>query len=248
MPFLSADSLSLVDIAILAVIIIGLPLEALLTLKKGRAELASGKPGVRIKRYTQTILLLWGVSLPIIVLWAASGRAWPALGFQIQSDPMALLGWGVAAAVALFFLFQFSYIARSQSARDQFRDALAKTPLMINFLPQTDAERRLFNLMGVSAGIAEEIVFRGYLIWAFGLFMPVWAAALAALAVFTILHLYQGATQLPAIFTLGTLVTVVFLLSGSIWPAIALHVFIDVINNQTVWKARETAAPDLQAA
>ena len=36
MPFLSADSLSLVDIAILAVILIGLPLETLIHLKKGR--------------------------------------------------------------------------------------------------------------------------------------------------------------------------------------------------------------------
>ncbi|MEL7540078.1 MAG: type II CAAX endopeptidase family protein [Pseudomonadota bacterium] len=248
MPFLSADSLSLVDIAMLAVIAIGLPLESLVNLKKDRLELASGKPGVRIKRYTQTILLLWGISLPVIVLWASSGRDWSMLGFQIQSGPMALIGWGLAAAIALFFVVQFSTVARSQSARDQFQDGLSKNPNMMNFLPHTDGERRLFNVMGISAGIAEEIVFRGYLIWAFSLFMPIWAAALAALAVFTLLHLYQGADQLPAVFMFSVLVTLVFLLSGSLWPAIALHVFVDVINNQTDWKARKTTPPSLQTA
>ena len=65
MPFLESESLSLMDILMLLVIVVGLPLEALLTLKRSRSELASGKPGVRIKHYTQTIFLLWVVALPI---------------------------------------------------------------------------------------------------------------------------------------------------------------------------------------
>ena len=69
-----------------------------------------------------------------------------------------------------------------------------------------------------------------------------WAAAGVALLVFTGLHAYQGVNQLPAVFAMGGLITLVFVLSGSIWPAIALHIFVDVINNSTVWKAR-TMAP-----
>lgn len=242
MPFLNATGLSLVDIALLAVIIIGLPLEALLTLKKGRAELASGAPGVRIKRYTQTIMLLWAIALPVIVLWAASDRAWADLGFQIQTGLLAYAGWGLAALMAIFFTYQFSMVSRSASVREQFRSGLAQDTLKSNFLPQTDEERRLFNLLGVTAGITEEIIFRGYLIWALALFMPIWAAAGGTLLIFTALHLYQGAKQLPTIFLLGAMVTLVFVLSGSLWPAIALHIFVDVINNSTIWKARAVPA------
>lgn len=242
MPFLSAESLSLVDIAMLAIIVIGLPLEAWLTLDKGRAELASGKPEARVKHYTQTIQLLWGISLPILVIWAASGRDWGALGFQIETGMMAMAGWGLAALVALFFVSQYTMVVRSESMRHQLRDGMAANKIMSNFMPQTEAERRVFNLMGISAGIAEEIVFRGFLIWAFSSFLPIWAAAGLALAVFTALHMYQGLSQLPAIFVLGALVTLVYLLSGSLWPAIAVHVFVDVINNSTVWKARGVAA------
>ena len=238
MPFLSVDSLSLVDIAMLAIIVIGLPLEALLTLKKGRAELASGKPDVRVKHYTQTITLLWGISIPILVIWATSNRDWGMLGFQLETGPWAMAGWGLALLIALFFISQYAMISRSESMREQLRSGLSKNQIMSNFMPHTDAERRVFNLMGISAGIAEEIVFRGFLIWAFSNFLPIWAAAGLALAVFTALHMYQGASQLPAVFMLGALVTLVYLLSGSLWPAILLHIFVDLINNSTVWKAR----------
>lgn len=242
MPILSVESLSLVDIVMLAVIIVGLPLESLLTLKSGRAELASGRPGARIKHYAQTILMLWGLALPVIVLWAVNGRDWADLGFQIEAGAVAAVGWALAGLIAFFFTYQFALVARSSSAREQFRDGLAKDPLMSNFMPHTDAERRIFNLMGVSAGIAEEIIFRGYLIWALSLFMPLWVAAIVALMVFTLLHLYQGAKKLPVIFISSGLATLVFVLSGSLWPAIAMHIFVDVMNNQMVWKARTAPA------
>lgn len=242
MPVLSADSLSLVDILLLGVIIVALPLEAFINLKSSRAELASGKPGVRVKHYTQTILWLWVISLPIIVLWATANRSWAELGFRLDANLWALSGWVLALLIAAFFALQFAQVTRSDSVRAQIRDHMSKNSIMTNFMPQTDEERRVFNLMGVSAGIAEEIVFRGYLIWAFTLFMPVWSAATLALLVFTILHAYQGLSQLPGVFAMGALVTLVFLLSGSLWPAIALHIFVDVINNGTVWRARTQMA------
>lgn len=238
MPVLDAQTLSLVDILLLAIILLGLPLESLLTLKSSRARLASGAPGARVRHYAQTIFVLWGVSIPIIILWAMSHRDWALLGFQIEASPAAMTGWGLAILIAAFFALQNVSVARSDKLKQQLRAGLQKNAIMTNFMPQTEDERYVFNIMGVSAGIAEEIIFRGYLIWALSLLAPVWIAAIAALLIFTVLHLYQGLSQLPTIFASGTLVTLVFLLSGSLWPAILLHVFVDVANNNTVWKAR----------
>src|SRR6056297_3339142 len=117
MPFLNADGLSLVDIVMLAVILIGLPLESFLSLKKSRAELASGAPGVRIKHYTSTITLLWAIALPIIVLWATSGRGWDALGFQVESGWIAVSGWALAGLVAALFVYQFASVSNSNETR-----------------------------------------------------------------------------------------------------------------------------------
>lgn len=239
MPFLSAESLSLVDIILLAVILVGLPLETFINLKRTRAELASEAPGVRVKHYTSIIFLLWAVSLPIIVMWAISGRAWGDLGFQIETGLMSLSGWLLAALVMAFFIYQFCLVSGSEKVRQQFRDGLANDPVMSGFMPKTTEERQLFNLLGFTAGITEEIIFRAYLIWAFSLFLPLWGAALASLVIFTMLHLYQGPKNLPAVFMIGALVTLIYVLSGSIWPAIAVHIFVDIINNSTVWKARQ---------
>lgn len=238
MPFLSAESLSLVDSLMLAVIVIGLPMESLLNLKRTRSDLISDAPGVRIKHYTSTIMLLWGVGLPIIVLWAASGRDWGALGFQIETGLMPLSGWLLAALMMAYFVYQLLLVSASEKIREQFREGLAQDAVMSGFMPRTPEERHLFNLLGMTAGITEEIIFRGYLIWAFGLFLPLWAAALASLVVFTALHLYQGLKNLPAVFLMGGAVTLIFVLSGSIWPAIAVHIFVDILNGRTIAKAR----------
>lgn len=242
MPFLSAESLSLVDSFMLAVIVIGLPLETLLNLKKTRADLASNAPGVRVKHYTSTIMLLWAVGLPILVIWAASGRDWGTLGFQIETGLMPLSGWLLAALMMVYFIYQFLLVSASEKVRMQFREGLAKDAVMSGFMPQAPEERHLYNLLSMTAGINEEIIFRGFLIWAFGLYLPLWAAALAALIVFTVLHLYQGFKNLPAVFLMGGAVTLIFVLSGSIWPAIAVHIFVDILNGRTITKARALPA------
>lgn len=238
MPLLNDLGLSLVDIALLVVILIGLPMEALLTLKSSRAKLASGEPGVRVKQYTETILWLWMVAIPILVVWAVSGRDWAMLGFQIPMSTHVAFGWGLAALVAGFFMYQNFMVARSDSAKAQLKQVMTDNKIISDFMPQADEERVLFNLVSVTAGITEEIIFRGYLIWVFSLFAPIWLAGLISLIVFTFLHLYQGAKQLPTVFAMGALLTLIFILSGSIWPAIVVHVLVDMINNSMVWKAR----------
>lgn len=242
MPLFNDLGLSLVDILLLAIILVGLPLEALLTLKSTRAKLATNAPGVRVKHYTQTILWLWAIAIPILVVWAVSGRDWAALGFQIPTSAHVAYGWGLAALVAGFFIYQNAMVASSDAAKAQLQEAMAERKIISDFMPQADEERALFNLVSVTAGITEEIIFRGYLIWVFSLFVPIWLAGLAALVVFTFLHLYQGAKQLPTVFAMGALLTLIFILSGSIWPAIAVHILVDMINNSMVWKARTFVA------
>ncbi len=242
MPFLSAESLSLVDSLILAVIVIGLPLETLLNLKQTRAALVSDAPGMRVKHYTSTIMLLWGVALPILVLWAASGRDWGALGFQLKTGLVPLSGWLLAAVMTAYFVYQYLLVSASEKVRQQLRDSLARNAVMSGLMPQTPEERHLYTLLSLTAGMTEEIIFRAYLIWAFSLVLPLWAAALAVLAVFTLLHLYQGVKNLPGVFLVGGAVTLIYILSGSIWPVIAVHAFVDILNGRTIAKARAQPA------
>jgi membrane protease YdiL (CAAX protease family) len=102
-------------------------------------------------------------------------------------------------------------------------------------------------LVSVSAGVIEEIVYRGFLIWAFAHWMHPVAAAALALAVFVAVHLYQesfGALARVAVF--GAVAVVLVMLSGSLLPAIALHIAVDLASGETTHIAfRENAmAPE----
>ena len=239
MPILSPDSLSVVDILLLLVILVGMPLEALLTRRKTRQRLASDEPGIRAKLYRETMILLWGVTAPILLIWAISDRSWNALGLGIGTGWASWLGWALAALPALFFIAQFAAISSSSSARQQLEEALHRDAALANFMPHTKSEYRTFRWTSITAGFTEEIIFRGYLIWALALFTPLWVAALISLFVFTLLHAYQGLRQLPFVALTGAWFTMIVIVSSSLWPAIALHMFIDLINNDTVWTARK---------
>ncbi|CAM3683245.1 hypothetical protein GCM10009799_42690 [Nocardiopsis rhodophaea] len=95
--------------------------------------------------------------------------------------------------------------------------------------PRTAAERRLAGALAVTAGIGEELLYRGLFIAlgvSFGL--PVWAAAIVSCVLFAVAHLYQGWWGLVGPGLVGVLFTIVYLGTGSLVIPILLHILIDV--------------------
>lgn len=106
---------------------------------------------------------------------------------------------------------------------------LRESPLLRALLPRTAAERSVFALLSVAAGIGEEVAYRGYaipvLIPAVG---PV-AALLVTSAVFGVLHVYQGALGILRTTLMGATLAGGFLLSGSLLPPMIAHTLIDLV-------------------
>lgn len=95
-------------------------------------------------------------------------------------------------------------------------------------LPRTDEEAAHFRVLSVTAGICEEIVYRGYLIWYLAVFIGPWPAALAAGVLFGVLHLYQGTQGISRAGALGVVMALLYVGSGSLlWPMI-LHAAVDL--------------------
>ncbi|MBB6170253.1 membrane protease YdiL (CAAX protease family) [Nocardiopsis mwathae] len=95
--------------------------------------------------------------------------------------------------------------------------------------PRTPAERRLAAALAITAGIGEELLYRGLFIAlgvSFGL--PLWAAAILSCVLFAIAHLYQGWWGLVGPGLVGVLFTVVYLGTGSLIIPILLHIALDV--------------------
>jgi membrane protease YdiL (CAAX protease family) len=134
----------------------------------------------------------------------------------VQASAALLLVW-LAIAVAFYAL------ARLAGARLSRKASILQ--------PQTPAEMGAFLfILSPTAGILEEIVFRGALLalftgWQGG---DVWAAALTTSILFGLGHAYQGLGGILATGIMGWTAAVSVILTGSLWPAIIAHTIYDM--------------------
>ncbi len=91
-----------------------------------------------------------------------------------------------------------------------------------------------------SSYVCEEIVFRGYLIWYFSQFAPShWAVLLSSLA-FGLAHSYQGLwANVLTTGSVGLVAALLYVFSGSLWLAMAFHVYLDLNQGRMMSAAAE---------
>jgi len=88
----------------------------------------------------------------------------------------------------------------------------------------------LWFLLAASAGVAEEVIMRGYGI-GFLLRAGVsrWGAAVGMALYFGLLHIYQGPAAVPVIAIWGFLFAWSYLATGSLYPGMIAHTLVDAI-------------------
>jgi len=114
----------------------------------------------------------------------------------------------------------------------------AESPELIHLIPRTARERRDFFLLAITAGLTEEIVFRGIAIPALsGLLAQLpqmaggrgpWVAAVLVSISFGLGHGYQEPLGMLRAGVLGLLLAVPFLVTGSLLPGMIAHAVIDL--------------------
>ena len=117
------------------------------------------------------------------------------------------------------------------------RRGKGESPLLLALMPRTPAERRGFVLLSLAAAVCEEYVFRG-----FGLRVLAawtgnpWTAAAAVAVAFGLAHGYQRAAGVARAALLGGVLAVPVVLTGSLFPAIVAHFWINVILGLGGWR------------
>ena len=194
-------------------------------------------PGVLVRMYGRWSAILWALAAAALLAVAASpDLSWAQIGLRLPEgwsleaagldrDPASLLGLAVGAGIGLAAVVLVGWLLR-RTVPGWRHPGLAAVDAM---LPRTPGERWAGAGMAVTAGVCEEIVFRGLLI-ALGtaLGLPLYAAAALSLAVFVLGHLYQGGRALPGVALAGLALTVLYLRTDSLLVPILLHVLIDL--------------------
>ena len=185
---------------------------------------AAGVRGARTAYYWGTIAVEWIPTLYVLTLWLVFRRPWDNL--YLGRSSLFRLGLGLAfALVVIIFLWnqQRTILARPKLIQQVRRKMSFADP----FLPHTDAERRHFWFVAITAAVCEEILYRGFLFS----FLRAWSGIIAAVVISSIVfgfaHLYQGYRHAPRTALVGLFLAVVVLLSKSLWPAILIHAAID---------------------
>jgi membrane protease YdiL (CAAX protease family) len=103
-------------------------------------------------------------------------------------------------------------------------------PDFMDLLPTTPRERLLFAAVAISAGVCEELVFRGWLLYTLHnqLALNGTALILVGAACFGLAHYYQGAIGMIGTAFAAVLFTSLYVLSGSLLLPILLHILIDL--------------------
>jgi membrane protease YdiL (CAAX protease family) len=201
---------------------------------------------LRMKQFTSAAARLSIFRSGIVSLWAAAlcalALAEPRQLFIVRqtADDMAwLLGQSWTQALAIIMLviyFSLAYAAplhclMRPDARQKYSAAMRPLQYM---LPVSNGERRWWILLSISAGMCEEVFFRGFLPqFLQGQLHGGWnmhasgAWALAAL-LFGGCHFYQGVAGMVRTALAGLMFSLLAILSGDLLLPIVLHILVDL--------------------
>ena len=92
-------------------------------------------------------------------------------------------------------------------------------------------ERILFFLVSITAGVCEEIIFRGLIVYYFSHLpfdLSLLTIGIIASVLFGLVHLYQGWKGVLRTAYIGGILFFLYVGTGTLWVPIALHFLIDV--------------------
>jgi membrane protease YdiL (CAAX protease family) len=212
--------------ALAVFLFIGVPIWDLL---ETRALKTSTNPRRKVLSYQRVVLVLWAAAIVAwITLRSSVFFIWPSVRLTTQQKIGPSFGWGFAIAFAGGSLLQVVLVRRSATGREKILRAFQRLAFI---LPVTQEERAWFALVSVTAGICEEVLYRGFLIrylsdgpWHAG----VWMALAIASVSFGLAHGYQGLSGIIGTALVGAVMAVIFLASGSLWLPMTLHAIIDL--------------------
>jgi len=195
---------------------------------------AAGAQNARLRYYAVEITSLWLVAAGVIVLWIAARRPWGTLWLGGSAPWRLVLGWALAGAYVWLNLAQRRMVLARPALLARVMKTLGNAQAI---LPRTQGERSGFAALSFTAGICEELLFRGFVVW----YATVWTGPvggfLISSASFGLMHLYLGKSHVPRAALLGVFFYVVALAAGSLLPAIVCHVVTDLVSGDLGYRA-----------
>ena len=185
--------------------------------------------------------LQWGLTLALVASWIYAGRAFGDLGLVRPEGTDRWWTIVISAAAIAFFAWQAYSVARSPDAQAKVRTQLDSQPSVRVILPVNASEAGVFGALALTAGICEEILYRGYMLHYMRAWWPGAAAIVAAIVIFGLAHAYQGGRGILLTGLAGAAAMGLYLFTCSLVAPMILHATVDLANGFMAYRSLRTA-------
>jgi membrane protease YdiL (CAAX protease family) len=192
-----------------------------------------------VSRYWQTLIRGWLVAVVILAVWYRTGRPLGTLGLHWPIGPRGLWGFGfdlLLVVASTMQLMRLPQIARKTP--DKAKAVLER----LKITPRTGAELAMFLVVAVTAGVWEELLYRGFLMWFLAPDGPA-TAVIGSSLIFGLGHAYQGGRGVLVTAGVGLVFALAYALSASLWWLMVAHALIDIHGGIAAYRLHRSPAP-----
>ena len=202
--------------------------ENFVRLPRVRAEIAAQGGPRRVREYRTIMLQEWVLVAVAAVLMITGGRSWSSIGLVLPQGAGLLWSVALVALIVAFLVVQY----RTATGSDAARAAVGRQLAPLRWLLPSSAELANFRALSVTAGVCEEILFRGYLM---AFLLPIFGtggAIVVSSLLFGLGHAYRGFGGIVKSGVLGAIMAGIYVLTGSLLAPILVHALVDVVSGQ----------------
>lgn len=221
-----------------AVLWIVVPLLGLIQHRHLVRQIARGRNGARTDAYIRLIAGEWIVALAALAVLIAGDGNLEESGLCTPATVRFWIGSALVMVLSGLVVLQTRAVISSAEALRAARRQIAPVNAI---LPHNAHEAHWFSVLSVTAGICEEIVYRGFLLSYLGTYLTPWGALPLSALAFGLGHAEQGIKGIVKTGAMGLVLALLVLWTGSILPSIVLHVVIDLTSGRVGRRALETS-------
>lgn len=194
------------------------------------------------RTYYETIILLW---LPVIFLVnhiTFSILTFEIIGLVWSNHWRAITGFSLLALLTIYFIYDLFSLVKDEKAQQKLAEQMQS---LAWFMPKTKKQMFIFTIgLSVSAGICEELIFRGYILHELSEYFGVTLAVILSSALFGLCHFYQGVFNVIRTFIIGIVFCLVYLSVETLIIPIILHILLDVYGGISSYIVRNSVKVD----
>ena len=218
-------AVELVATLLFAYLVVVVPFRGRSRYERFRREVANDS-SARLRYYRGSMRWKYGLSLVVVALFFANDQDASGIRFVHTGATASVLMVEITLGVALGAVVVL-WRARRPASRVRLVRSIRG---FADLLPRTVAEQRMWVLVAITAGVTEELLYRGFVLWVLAHVFPnadPFTLLCVGGIIFGFAHLYQGTKGVILTALLGVVLGQVMIAAGLL-AAMAIHTLIDL--------------------